>query len=236
MSPSSGTRSKSKREVHKENNKEDVKHILEEVWDFSPEECFYKIFKRETSKGIQDILDLSKDDLRALEWVDNKGDIVNLSASEVGKIRSLARYNDYRQAKGNWPLDAKDLRYNDISIDDWENFIRDPTSTRMLIAAGDIASNPPPGFAGSSKSSSNQLTLAESFKRSVKRDSSQFNNFKEGKYWDTWRRNTLATARAQNVDEVLDPSYSPSTAEEQSLFNEKQKFMCSVFSTTLQTD
>ena len=80
------------------------------------------------------------------------------------------------------------------------------------------------------------LTPIESFKRKIKQDSSQFTNFKEGKHWDTWRRNTLATARAQDVDNVLDPGCAPSTQEKKILFSEKLKFMHSVFSTTLQTD
>lgn len=106
----------------------------------------------------------------------------------------------------------------------------------MLTETGDITSNPPPGFPGSTKASSHQLTPVESFKRSIKRDSIQFTNFKEGKCWDTRRRNTLATARAQDIDDVLDLEHSPSTQEERNIFSEKQKFMYSVFSTTLQTD
>ena len=74
----------------------------------------------------------------------------------------------------------------------------------MLEATGDITSDPAPGFDKSSGSSTSQLTPVESFKRSIKRDLSQFSNFKEGKYWDKWRRNTLATSRAQDLDKVLD--------------------------------
>ena len=35
---------------------------------------------------------------------------------------------------------------------------------------------------------------------------------------------------------MLDPDYAPSTQEEKIIFNEKHKFMHSVFSTTLQTN
>ena len=107
-----------------------------------------------------------------------------MSPSEVDKIRSLDRYNEYRKVKGDWPSYARYLRHNEISIDDWEHFIRDPTSTRMLEATGDITSNPPSGFSGSSRASSHQLAPIESFERSIKHDLSQFTNFKEGKYWD----------------------------------------------------
>ena len=89
--------------------------------------------------------------------------------------------------------------------------MRDPSRKRHLESTVDITSNPTPGFAGSSGSSLHQLTLVESFKRSIKRDSSQFTNFKEVKCWDNWRRKTLITARSQDVDKVLDLDYTPLT-------------------------
>ena len=195
MAPATNLRS-SKREKRRVDIKEDIKHILEELWDVFPEEPFYKIFTKEAQKWISHALTIPKDELKGLKSKDDNGDDVYLSPSEVGMIRSLSNYDTYRQSKRDWPEGASELRYNTIPIDDWEDFIRDPSSTRILEETGDITSNPPPGFAGSSKASSYQLTPVESFKRSIKRDSSQFTNFKEGKHWDTWRRNTLATARA----------------------------------------
>ena len=99
-----------------------------------------------------------------------------------------------------------------------------------------MPSNPPPGLSVSLGSSSYQLAPVEAFRRSIKRDSGQFTNLKDAKDWDTWRKNTLATAIAQDVDNVLDLHYAPRNQEEIKIFKEKQKFMCYVFSTTLQTD
>ena len=48
--------------------------------------------------------------------------------------------------------------------------------------------------------------------------------------------NSLATSRAQDVHNVLDTNHTPLIQDDVNLFNEKQKFMHSVFSTTLQTD
>ena len=71
------------------------------------------------------------------------------------------------------------------------------------------------------------MTPVESFKRSIKRDSGHFTNFKEGKYWDASQRNTFSTARAQDVDSVLNPNHAPSTKDDADIFKEKQKFVCS---------
>ena len=75
----------------------------------------------------------------------------------------------------------------------------------------------------------------ELFERSIKRDPSHFNSFKEGKYWETWQRNTLATARSQDVNLFLNVNYVTRTKDDADLFQEKQIVMCSVFSTTFQT-
>ena len=77
-----------------------------------------------------------------------------------------------------------------------------PDPHSLLEATKNLPSNPPPGFNASCNSSST-CTPVDTFNRSIKRDSSQFTNFKYGKYWDTCLRKTLATDRAYDVAEVL---------------------------------
>ena len=103
------------------------------------------------------------------------------------------------------------------------------------MSTGDILPDPPSCITGSSVNSSSQLTTAESFKRCIKCDYSHFTNFKEWKCRDNWTRNTIATARYQGADDFLKPEYAPLNQEDMNLFNEKKKFMQSMFSTTLQT-
>ena len=128
---------RSKREKRRVENKEDIKHFLEEVLDLLPDETFYKKFSRDASKEIQDVLNQTKDELKNLTWKDINGDVIKLTQSEVSKIRSLDNYNAYRKANGNWPSNARDLRCNNITIDDWEDFIKDSVSTRTMAATGD---------------------------------------------------------------------------------------------------
>jgi hypothetical protein len=74
------------------------------------------------------------------------------------------------------------------------------------------------------------------FKRGIKRDGSQFPTLKDEKQYDNWQRTTTAQARAQDVAEVLDPTYTPTTMEDKALFQEKQTFMYAVAEKTLLTD
>ena len=207
---------RSKRAKRRAETKEDIKHLLGEVWDYDLDRTFYKIFSRDSREGIKDVINMTNEDLKELTWREDNGDVCELETSESCKILSLKNYN-------NWDFTSypRDLQHNNITLDDWEEFMRDPSSKICLESTGDITSDPPPGFAGSSGSYSHQLTPVESFKRSIKLDSSQFSNFKEVKHWDTWRRNTLETSIDQDVEKVLDPDYTPLTQKWMNMFSEK---------------
>src|SRR5687767_2358760 len=80
------------------------------------------------------------------------------------------------------------------------------------------------------------VDLIKDFKCGICRDASQFSTLKDDATWDNWNRGTIAQARAQDIAEVLNPSYIPSSTEVVELFAEKQKFMYTVFKKTLLTD
>jgi len=58
---------------------------------------------------------------------------------------------------------------------------------------------------------------------------------KDPKQWESWHHSTVAQAQAQDISDVLNPSFKPATGEKD-LFEAKQKCMCAVFERTLQRD
>ena len=174
-------------------------------------------------------MNLSKGDLEDIRWREDNGNLSPLMKIYTGKIRILKNYVAYLNLKGDFPSEGNELRHKTITLQSWNNFTRDPESTKLLEPSGDMPSNPPLGLSGSLGSSSHQLTPVESFKRSIKIDSSQFINLKEGKHCDTWRMNALATSRDQDVDKVLDPYYTLLTQEDMNLFKENRR-LCTLFS------
>ena len=61
------TRAESKAKID-----EDVKYVLEALWEYEPEDAFYEVFKRETKTGgVEDILALSKKDILELSCRDD---------------------------------------------------------------------------------------------------------------------------------------------------------------------
>jgi len=59
----------------------------------------------------------------------------------------------------------------------------------------------------------------EIFKHGIKWDPALFTTFKDGKQFDSWQCSTLAWARAQDVADILDPNYVPSTPADKDLFS-----------------
>ena len=147
----------------------------------------------------------------------------------------ILHYLTYLKANNLFPEEFTTFRFNSITRKDYDTFVMDPSSFALINSTCDITTKPPAnsGLADNFKVA---YSPAESFKKSIKRDASHFTTFKDGKYWDTWYRNTLATARAQDISEVLKPNHCPVTDDDVNLFRENQTFMHTVFDKTLQTD
>jgi hypothetical protein len=66
------------------------------------------------------------------------------------------------------------------------------------------------------------------FKKGIKHDPSIFPILKDEKQADDWKPSMMLNADAQDVANVLDPTYSPSTAAEQALFAKQQKYFMAI--------
>ena len=82
------------RTSRKESLKEDIKHVLEELWDAEEEEPLYKIFSREcmNARGIQKILRHSKAQIQEVSCIDEDDTIHYLQKYEVGDVCMIVHY------------------------------------------------------------------------------------------------------------------------------------------------
>jgi hypothetical protein len=103
-------------------------------------------------------------------------------------------------------------------------------------ATNDIISSPGVGTSGNTSFTTKVQDRVFEFKKGIKRDPASFTVMKDSKQWDSVHRTLKAQTCYQDVDDILDPCYQPTTAEDIALFAEKQKYMYSVFEQTLQTD
>ena len=75
------------------------------------------------------------------------------------------------------------------------------------------------------------------FKRGIKRDISAYPTLKDEKYYESFKRSVLVTARAHDCDEILQPTFRPrGDADSLELFRLKNDFMYSVFNKCLLSD
>ena len=88
----------------------------------------------------------------------------------------------------------------------------------------------------SSDASESYITLTN-FKKGIKRDASAYPIFKNERYYNTFIRHFKATAKAQGLNSLMDPNFTPGSDEhEQQLFQEQQDFLYSVLISSLKTD
>ena len=101
--------------------------------------------------------------------------------------------------------------------------------------------SPPPSVTASDpraapapSSCSSQLL---NFKRGIKRDISAYPTLKDERYYESFKRSVLVTARAHDCAEILQPTFSPRTdADSLELFRLKNDFMYSVFNKCVLSD
>ena len=96
------------------------------------------------------------------------------------------------------------------------------------VTTSDPRATPP------NSSSSTQLL---NFKRGIKRDISAYPNLKDEKYYESFKRSVLVTARAHDCEETLQPTFRPrGDADSLELFMFKNDFMYSIFNKCLLSD
>ena len=88
----------------------------------------------------------------------------------------------------------------------------------------------------SSEASESYITLTN-FKKGIKRDASAYPIFKNERYYNTFIHHFKATAKAQRLNSLMDPNFTPGSDEyEQQLFEEQQDFLYSVLISSLKTE
>jgi hypothetical protein len=137
-----------------------------------------------------------------------------------------------------------------MTDDDWECFDADALkvfrasdsniSARLGVQSG---SRSPP-LAATRKTATTPATTSapyvpsrvDAFKKTIKRDPNAFQQFSDKRKWATWKLHFVATATAQDLQDVLDPNYVPVTPEDIAIFQLKNHFLYSVFVDKLLTD
>ena len=168
--------------------------------------------------SIDDLLALSKEDLRSIQWFDDEGEEAALSIGAINTILAI----------GSW------FTTQDTTNDAAFLSLTPAVLTAHRCALASTATLPTPVAAPAPVASSTRtLSAANEFKKGIKRDITVFKTLKDQKQWNPWHHAFDATAIAQGLGNILDVSYLPTTLDEQALFDVLQAYGFAVFTTTL---
>ncbi len=182
--------------------------------------------------SVPDLLTLTDGQIDALSYDDVTGGRV-VSPSSRNKLRILRSWNYHlQQVQGVRRVDWMDTAT--VNEDEWDQY-----RIAIYVPAGmPPIPTQPVGSTASTPSSSRPIqasSQASDFRRGIKRDKSHYREIRDEKQWDEFKRTTVATVYAHGCENVIDPSYIPSTPDDVVLFEEQKKFMYDVWATILKT-
>ena len=127
--------------------------------------------------------------------------------------------------------------YIQIDPQDYDEWRTSPPEEEIHFQTPSMLGSPTtPRSTVSSEASESYITLTN-FKKGIKRDASAYPIFKNERYYNTFIRHFKATAKAQGLNILMDPNFTPGSDEhEQQLFQEQQDFLYSVLISSLKTE
>ena len=206
--------------------KQDFDHICNVVLEQDDNSELKQALLRFGVNNLKLLLTMKEGDVEALV----KADGTPFNPSDKNLIPLFQCYSTWRRT-GNNPInrawtEVTQEMFEDFCINDFLT-IRGPASNyAQYIRATNASAVHQMGL----------YTPVENFRKGIKRDPTLFPSLKDERFNDTWHRSFLAQARAQNVQNVLDPDYVPADSAEEALFNEQQRYVYAVFESKLLTD
>ena len=163
-----------------------------------------EICKTLRMNGITNILGifgLSKGEIEGLVYKENR-QTHKLNRGQLSMICVLSAYNTNHIQAG---VPLKILEWLNVTQEMFDDFriIYNPADY-FLPTSSLSATSSTTGISSSGTGKTIATDLVREFKRGIKCDPSLFMELKDFKQWDPWYIDTIAQARAQDMDDILD--------------------------------
>lgn len=126
-----------------------------------------------------------------------------------------------------------------MTMNDWMNQVTQAEMNEFIMQGKVLSASTAPG-SGTVSTVTHTMPkpnqAVEAFRKTIRRDPSQFSTFSDKRLWASWRLGFEATARAQDLNELINPTYKPSNPDEKAVFEAKQQYLYAVFVQHLLTD
>ena len=211
--------------------------VVKGVMEIVDDDLLLKALDSAGMDSVADLITLTDAQIDALSYDDGTGTVQTPSLASRNKLRILRAWNLHlQQVQGTRRVDWSD--HLTVNEDEWDEFrvgiyVAPGTAPPNPVANAPVASPvpplvPTPRFVQVSNPASD-------FRRGNKRDKTHYREFKDESQWDEFKRVTRATIYAHGCENVINPSYVPSSQDDIVLFEEQQKFMYDVWATILKT-
>ncbi len=200
------------------------------------------IIKAEITTRV--LIQLSKKDYKNLKYInDDDTDGSNLNDGDATMLNAAKYYIKDKAMTNINVFDKLSTLSNRNSLDEWTinrtahnmSSQEEYDPVRMKSSVTTV-----PGVAAQgtrTTTSAASLSPAENFKKGIKRDQSLFTTtLTDAKHWDAFSRDLKIQCHAQEMSDVIDSSFKPTTKAAKELFKIKQAFMFAVLNRLLQTD
>ena len=210
-------------------------HVLDNVLERDDDSGLKKAL---LAAGVSDVCSLYTLDEATIDSLTYDDTANNLSDIAVVRgDKNLVRiFKDFVTVRNSSSTPIADDGWEDLTPAEFDAFRIDPTYQGQRSLLSVRTTSPTPQSSTSSNTPKQQTSPAENFKRGIKKDQSLFPTLKDERFNDAWHRTFENQARAQDVKEILDDTYIPTTPEEIELFEEKQVYMYAVLETKVLTD
>jgi hypothetical protein len=199
-------------------------HIINVIWcdDGSDKNSILQGFITYNNwNDPEDLLSIEYDDFDHIERIFYAGNQQHVEKIPKMASNALKLFKWYVELDHNCQYEElKD--FTSIDEESWDLFKKD---VRNKVIVPSFSTSLSPHVTPSAKPSAKSSSPVEDFQKTIKRDMSAFRKLKDKKQWNSCQRATKATARAQDVYDVLDPNYKPNTADEKALFKRKKLYM-----------
>jgi len=176
-----------------------------------------KALKQDFIETIQDRLGLHNKVIdEDLQYKDSEDNMVCHHCGHCGLIKAFEAYYTNFITDLDCTFDHKS-DWRAITSSEFDQFHISPS----FVSSSTMSPN------GQAANASSSRDPVHEFKKDIKCGPSAFTELKEDKQWDQWYHSTQAQALAQDVSEILDTNYKPSTRLSSS---KRSRSSCSLYS------
>ena len=175
-----------------------------------------------------DLITLTDKEIEELKYFDSEGRKENLSIGDLRLLKSFQVWAYYlgEEAAGG-PIDWLDE--TEVSSDEFEEFLQ----TRFVMESVRFRHACESGTVGIP--SMKKRDPVADFGRGVKRDKSHYEVLDNEEDFEDWKRKTVATVHAHQLEHVIDKDYRPKMVDDVDLFKEQNTFFNDILVSKVQT-